>query len=56
MRIEMAWRDRARQLTLRLAPGARMRPPAKRPLEVRVAGEKGTHAAVFEGRPLTLRL
>ena len=38
MGIEMAWRDAARTLTLRLARGSRMLPPTPRPIEVRLAG------------------
>ncbi len=56
MRIEMAWRDADRRLTLRLARGSRMLPPLKRPFDVRVAGEKQQKSVVFDGRPLTLTL
>src|SRR5262245_17678944 len=38
MRVVMEWRDATRRLTLRLAPGAKMLAPVKRPIEVRVAG------------------
>ncbi len=54
MRIEMAWRNADRRLTLRLARGSRMLPPAKRSFEVRLAGEKGTRTFVFEGRPVNV--
>jgi len=56
MKIEMAWRDTDRTLTLRLAKGGRMLPPLKRAFEVRLAGEKSTRTAVFDGRPLTTRV
>jgi alpha-glucosidase (family GH31 glycosyl hydrolase) len=56
MRIEMNWLDARRRLTLRLARRSRMLPPAKRPLQVRVAGEKGSRMAVFDGRPLEVLL
>ena len=56
MRIEMAWKDADRKLTLRLAPGSRLRPPAKRKIEVRLAGEKTTKSVVFDGSPLEIRL
>jgi alpha-glucosidase/alpha-D-xyloside xylohydrolase len=56
MKIEMAWRDADRTLTLRLAKGSRMLPPAKRTFEVRLAGERKTRTAVFDGRPLEIRL
>ena len=52
MRIEMGWRDAERRLTLRLARGSRMLPPARRTIEVRVAGERATRTVVFDGRPL----
>jgi alpha-glucosidase (family GH31 glycosyl hydrolase) len=55
-KLEMTWRDADRKLTLRLAKGARMFPPAKRTFEVRLAGEKKTRTAVFDGRPLTIQL
>ena len=55
MRIEMAWRDADRRLTLSLARGSKMRPPLKRAIEVRVAGEKGTKRISFEGKPVQVR-
>lgn len=51
MRIEMSWRNSDRRLTLRLGPGSRMRPPARRTIEVRLAGGQKTRTVVFEGRP-----
>jgi alpha-glucosidase/alpha-D-xyloside xylohydrolase len=54
MRIEMTWRDNDRRLMLRLAPGARMLPPAKRAIDVRVAGEQTTRRLTFEGRPVEI--
>ncbi|MDH4197934.1 MAG: DUF5110 domain-containing protein, partial [Candidatus Aminicenantes bacterium] len=56
MRVEMDWRDAERRLTIRLTPGSRMRPPFKRPVEIRVAGERKTRSVVFDGRPLDVRL
>ncbi|MEX1129050.1 MAG: TIM-barrel domain-containing protein [Vicinamibacterales bacterium] len=56
MRIEMAWRDRDRRLTLRLAPGTRMRPPEERRIRVRVAGAAAVRDVVFQGRPLEVKL
>jgi alpha-glucosidase len=55
MRIEMAWSDRDRRLTLRLAPGARMRPPLSRPIDVRLAGSKTTQSVRFSGKPAVVR-
>jgi alpha-glucosidase/alpha-D-xyloside xylohydrolase len=56
MRIEMGWRDAERRLTLRLARGSRMLAPVKRPIEVRVAGERETRTIVFDGRPVDVRI
>ena len=53
MGIDMRWNDRTRVLSLRLAQGSKMLAPAKRNLEVKVAGQ--TEAAMFEGRPLEVR-
>ena len=47
MRIAMAWDDRARRLSMRLAPGSRMLPPMTRPMRVRVAGSKEEKSVVF---------
>jgi len=55
MRIEMSWRDAERRLTLRLARGSRMLPPAGRKIEVKVAGERATQTVVFDGRPVDIR-
>lgn len=56
MKVEMAWNDSNRRLNLRLATGSRMLPPNRRPIEARVAGQTATGSAVFEGRPLDIRL
>jgi hypothetical protein len=56
MRIVMEWHDAERRLTLRLASGSRMREPLRRPVEVRVAGERKARSVVFDGRPLDVRL
>jgi alpha-glucosidase/alpha-D-xyloside xylohydrolase len=56
MGIEIRWNDASRRLTLRLAPGSRILPPARRPISVRVAGERAIRSAVFAGRPIEIRL
>ena len=56
MRIEMVWRDGDRRLTLRLAKGARMLPPERRSIEVRLAGSKDVKSVTFEGKPVEVRL
>ena len=54
MRINARWEDAARRLTLSLAPGGRLLPPARRPISVRLAGSKTTRSVVFEGKPLVV--
>jgi alpha-glucosidase/alpha-D-xyloside xylohydrolase len=56
MRLAMTWRDATRRFSVRLAPGARLLPPAQRPIEVSVAGEKSARRIVFEGRPVEVML
>lgn len=56
MRVQIAWRDATRVLTLRLAAGSRMLEPARRTLEVRIAGSTAVRRVTFEGRPVTLKL
>jgi alpha-glucosidase/alpha-D-xyloside xylohydrolase len=56
MRINMAWRDSARRLTLNLAPGSRMRAPSPRRINVRVAGSTKLTSLTFTGRELEVTL
>jgi alpha-glucosidase/alpha-D-xyloside xylohydrolase len=56
MRVETMWRDAARQLTLRLAPGAKMLTPAPRRLQVRVAGTGLSKTIEFNGRSIDVSL
>ena len=56
MRTELSWNDATRVLSIRLAPGSRMLPPAQRPIEVRVAGETSTRSIVFAGKPVDVKL
>ena len=56
MRIVAVWSDADRRLTIRLAEGSRMRPPAERHLNVRVAGSTKTGSVVFSGRPATITM
>jgi alpha-glucosidase/alpha-D-xyloside xylohydrolase len=53
MGIQMAWNDARKVLTLRLAAGSRMLPPAKRDLRVKLG--ESSRSAVFEGKPLEIR-
>ena len=57
MRVLANWSDARRTLSLRFAPGSRMRPPAPRPLLVRVAGSHREPTRVtLTGGPLEIRL
>lgn len=53
MGMQMAWNNARRTLSLRLAPGSRMRPPERRNLEVKLGD--ATRSATFEGRPVEIR-
>ena len=52
MRVNIAWNDRQRRLSMRLANGSRMLPPAKRNVVARLVGTKETREIRFEGRPV----
>jgi alpha-glucosidase (family GH31 glycosyl hydrolase) len=52
MRIEARWIDAAGRLTIRLAPGSRMRPPDRRRIRVRAAGSGRSRDVVFSGAPI----
>ncbi len=56
MRMLMEWRDADRTLTLRLADGSHMRPPASRRIEVRLAGETAIRRVTFNGDRLQVSL
>lgn len=56
MRINMTWHDATRRLSLRLAPGSRMREPAPRRIDVRVAGSKKVTSVSFTGREIEISL
>jgi alpha-glucosidase/alpha-D-xyloside xylohydrolase len=53
MGVQMAWNDARRALTLSLAPGSRMLPPARRDIRVRVGDME--KSAIFAGRNLEVR-
>jgi alpha-glucosidase/alpha-D-xyloside xylohydrolase len=55
-RIAMTWDDRARRLSMRLAPGSRMLPPVSRPIRVRLAGSKTEQRVTFAGRAVSVSL
>jgi alpha-glucosidase (family GH31 glycosyl hydrolase) len=52
MGIQMTWNDARKSLSMRLAPGSKMLPPAKRDLRIKVG--EATKSAVFEGRNLEI--
>jgi len=54
MGLVASWRDAERRLTLSLAPGSRMLPPVKRPIEIRIAGSTATQTVTFEGRNIVI--
>jgi alpha-glucosidase/alpha-D-xyloside xylohydrolase len=56
MGLDMRWNDRERRLSLRLAAGSRMRPPAQRRVHVRVAGTQVARDIVFNGSATEVRL
>jgi alpha-glucosidase (family GH31 glycosyl hydrolase) len=56
MRMAMTWNDASGRFSVRLAPGSRMRPPARRTLDVRLAGSTTPRRLVFEGKPAELSL
>jgi alpha-glucosidase (family GH31 glycosyl hydrolase) len=56
MRVNIAWNDKQRRLSLRLANGSKMLAPMKRNIVVRVAGETVSHELVFEGRATDVKL
>lgn len=52
MRLSLVWEDVARRLTIRLAPGSRMRAPMERRFDVRVAGSQARRSIAFRGDPV----
>ncbi|MBV9034362.1 MAG: glycoside hydrolase family 31 protein, partial [Acidobacteriaceae bacterium] len=55
MQVEIAWRDRDRQLSLHLAKGSKMLAPTKRTMRVKIVGETASRDFQFEGRPITVK-
>jgi alpha-glucosidase (family GH31 glycosyl hydrolase) len=53
MGIRMAWNDARKTLSLRLEPGSKMLPPARR--EMRIKAGAATRDVVFEGRNIEVR-
>ncbi|HEY2165440.1 MAG TPA: DUF5110 domain-containing protein, partial [Gemmatimonadaceae bacterium] len=56
MRMVMTWRDAPRRLSLRLAPGFKMRTPNPRRIDIRLAGSSAVRTVEFTGRPIDAQL
>ncbi len=56
MDLQVDWTDNSRRLTIRLAEGSRPLSPARRAIEVRIAGSTITRQAVFDGRPIQVQM
>ncbi|HUC77395.1 MAG TPA: DUF5110 domain-containing protein, partial [Vicinamibacterales bacterium] len=56
MGVDMRWNDRRRTLTLRLADGSRMRPPAPRRIRARLVGAPSIRDIVFSGAVTEVQL
>jgi alpha-glucosidase/alpha-D-xyloside xylohydrolase len=56
MRLDIAWNDRRRRLSVRLAKGSKVLGPATRNMVARVAGEPTKHEFVFDGRSVAIAL
>ncbi|MBS1855666.1 MAG: glycoside hydrolase family 31 protein [Acidobacteria bacterium] len=55
MRLNIAWNDGRRRLTMRLAPGAKMLAPRRR-FTVEIAGQPAVREIVFSGQPVAVNL
>src|SRR2546421_13092402 len=55
MGIRLAWNNRRRLLTLRLAEGSRMLPSQRREIEVHLVSMKTDRHVVFAGQPLEIK-
>ena len=55
MGIDMAWNDATRTLTLRLARGSRMLPPARRNIEAVLQPGGDRRTVPFEGKPVEIK-
>jgi alpha-glucosidase (family GH31 glycosyl hydrolase) len=56
MGLDLRWDDKAKRLSIALAPGSRMRPPMERPLELRLIPEGKSRLVVFKGERLEVTL
>ncbi len=56
MRMAMTWNDASKRFAVTLAPNSRMRAPAERPIDVRVAGSTTPRRITFAGKPVEVTL
>jgi alpha-glucosidase (family GH31 glycosyl hydrolase) len=56
MGVRFRWNDRARQLSVELTPGSKMRPPLTREISVRLAGSTAARTVRFSGRRVSVAL
>lgn len=56
VRLNFAWNDRQRRLTLRPGNGPKMMGAAKRNMVFQIAGESHARELEFSGRPMEIRL
>jgi alpha-glucosidase/alpha-D-xyloside xylohydrolase len=56
MGLQVNWSESDRALTLRLAQGSRMLPPARREIQVKLMPSGATEQVAFDGKPLELKL
>lgn len=56
MRVHIAWNDRQRRLSAKLAAGSKMLASSTRNFIVHVAGESATREFVFHGHPIEIKL
>jgi alpha-glucosidase len=56
MHVDIEWKDGQRQISLRLRDRSHMLAPAKRHIQLRVAGETVQRDIIFEGHPVSVKL
>jgi alpha-glucosidase/alpha-D-xyloside xylohydrolase len=54
-KIQIAWNDARRTLSLRLVPGSKFFPSQRHDIEIRLAPEKAVRKTAFEGRPVEIK-
>jgi alpha-glucosidase/alpha-D-xyloside xylohydrolase len=54
-KVQIAWNDERRALSLRLVPGSKFLPTQRREIEIRLAPGKTARNVAFEGRPIEIK-